>query len=84
MRRELCLFWAVLSAYGQGMDHSKMPGMAHMGGMNAAGMFLMDQASGTSMNPRSWPMPMMMAKFGSWQGMFMGSAFLVDTGQFGP
>src|SRR5438128_11927130 len=38
-----------------GHDHMQMAGM---GQMNEAGMLLMEQASGTSMNPRSWAMPM--------------------------
>ena len=67
-----------------GMDHSKMPGMDHTMDMNPAGTFLMGQASGTSMNPQSWPMPMIMTKFGSWHTMFMANAFIVDTQQSGP
>jgi len=67
-----------------GMDHSKMAGMDQMKDMNQAGMFLMGEASGTSMNPQSWPMPMVMAKVGSWHTMFMASAFIVDTQQSGP
>jgi hypothetical protein len=51
---------------------------------NLAGMFLMNEASGTSMNPQSWPMPMLMPRFGSWNTMFMGQAFVVDTQQTGP
>jgi hypothetical protein len=56
------------------------PGM----NMNLAGMLLMGQASGTSMNPQSWPMPMLMQRFGSWNLMLMGQGFLVDTQQTGP
>src|SRR5712691_6785096 len=67
-----------------GMDHSSMPGMDHTMDMNQAGMHLMGQASGTSMNPQSWPMPMVMTKFGSWHTMFMANAFIVDTQQSGP
>ena len=67
-----------------GMDHSQMPGMQHATDINKAGMLLMDQASGTSMNPKSWPMPMVMKKLGSWQAMFMANAFIVDTQQSGP
>ena len=52
--------------------------------MSDSGMYLMNMASGTSMNPDSWSMPMMMKNIGSWQGMFMGQAFLVDTQQSGP
>jgi hypothetical protein len=67
----------------KGMDHSQMKGM-DMAASNQAGMFLMDQASGTSMSPKSWPMPMRMIELGSWHTMFMASAFLVDTQQSGP
>ena len=52
--------------------------------MNAAGMFLMNMASGTSLNPQSWPMPMFMPRVGSWNLMLMGQAFIVDTQQSGP
>src|ERR1051326_8188661 len=48
---------------------------------NLAGLFLMNQASGTSMNPRSWPMPMLMSRLGSWNAMFMGQAYVLDTQQ---
>src|SRR5438094_9913825 len=60
-----------------------MPGMK-MVNMNAAGMFLMNLSSGTAANPASWPMPMLMTKFGSWNTMFMAQAFLVQTAQSGP
>jgi hypothetical protein len=52
--------------------------------MNRAGMYLMDMSSGTSMNPYSWQMPMIMTEAGNWSLMFMGQAFLVDTQQSGP
>jgi hypothetical protein len=52
--------------------------------MTPASMFLMDLASGTSENARAWPMPMIMTHFGSWNTMFMGQGFLVDTQQSGP
>ena len=52
--------------------------------MNPASMFLMNVASGTSVNPPSWPMPMLMTHFRHWNTMFMGTAFLVDTQQSGP
>jgi hypothetical protein len=67
----------------QGMDHSSMKGM-DMGADDQAGMLLMDQASGTSMSPKSWPMPMRMVRLGSWRTMFMANAFVVDTQQSGP
>ncbi len=55
----------------------------NMGGMNNAGGFLMGQASGTSMNPQSWPMPMRMLNPDGWSLMFMGQAFLVETQETG-
>jgi hypothetical protein len=58
--------------------------MHHMHNMNRAGMYLMNMASGTSMNPYSWQMPMIMTEAGNWSVMFMGQAFLVDTQQSGP
>src|SRR4051794_38479819 len=60
--------------------------MQHDSGMqmNEAGMYLMNVASGTGMNPRSWPMPMLMERAGAWNLMFMGQAFVIDTQQSGP
>ena len=52
--------------------------------MNPAGMYLMNLASGTSVNAAAWPMPMLMTHFGSWNTMFMGVGFIVDTQQSGP
>jgi len=52
--------------------------------MNGAETLLMSQASGTGMNPRSWPLPMRMISARRWSLMFMGTAFLVDTQQSGP
>jgi hypothetical protein len=67
-----------------GMDKN-MPGMDHSGmKMNDADSFLMMHASGTSMNPESWQMPMLMKHLGSWQLGFMGEAFLTDAQQSGP
>jgi hypothetical protein len=63
-----------------------MSGMSGMSGMkmNAAGMYLMSEASGTSMNPQSWPMPMAMLQAGKWHVMLMGQGFAVATQQSGP
>ena len=58
----------------------KMPGMSHGDHMNKAGMYLMSLASGTSMNPRSWPMPMLMPRTARGPDV-MGQAFLVETQQ---
>src|SRR5438045_804458 len=63
-----------------GHEGMNMPGMNH-GNMNAAGMYLMNMASGTSMNPESWQMPMLMPRLGSWSLMLMGQAYLVETQQ---
>ena len=60
-----------------------MPGM-NMVDMNAASMDLMNAASGTSVNPDSWPMPMIVTHFSSWNAFFMGDAFVVDTQQSSP
>ena len=56
----------------------------NMGGMNQAGAFLTGQASGTSMNPQSWPMPMLMLNPDGWSLMFMAQAFVLDTQENGP
>ena len=56
---------------------------AQMGGASAAG-FLMDQASGTSLNPDAAAMPMLMRMPGSWSLMFMGQAYLTNTQETGP
>jgi hypothetical protein len=67
----------------QGMDHSMMHGMNM--GINEAGIYLMNLASGTSANPEAWPMPMIMTALGSgWTGMFMANGFIVDTQESGP
>lgn len=60
--------------------------MSHMnmGGMNEAGGVLMNLASGTSMSPASWPMPMQMLSSRGWNLMFMAQAFLVETQETGP
>ncbi len=52
--------------------------------MTPASLYLMDLASGTSVNPDGWPMPMLMTHFGRWNTMFMGLGFLSDIQQSGP
>ncbi|MGD1091234.1 MAG: hypothetical protein ABSB35_04475 [Bryobacteraceae bacterium] len=64
-------------------DHSDMSG-GGMVDMNPAAMYLMNLASGTSVNPAAWPMPMLTTHYGSWNAMFMANAFVVDTQQTGP
>ncbi len=63
-----------------------MPAMGHHGmtETNEAGLGLMNLASGTSVNPVSASMPMIMLHFGKWNTMFMATGFLVDTQQSGP
>src|SRR5258708_20132755 len=85
------LFVPVFAEQGGGTDQPpmqmpgmQMPGMNHGMQMNEAGMYLMNIATGTSMNPLSWPMPMLMPRVGSWNLMLMGQAFLVETEQSGP
>lgn len=72
------------SAQMSGHQRQGMPGMSNGMQMNEAGMYLMSMASGTSMNPLSWPMPMLMRRSGSWNLMLMGQAFIVDIQQSGP
>jgi hypothetical protein len=69
------------SICAQDTEHAQHTGM---GEMNAAGMFLMNLGSGTSANPASSPMPMVVMHFGKWSTTFMGTGFLVDTQQSGP
>jgi hypothetical protein len=51
---------------------------------NRAGLFLMSQASGTSLNPQSWEMPMLATRARRWNLMLMGEGYLNDTQQTGP
>jgi hypothetical protein len=90
------MFWAALflvaCVFGQNQDtQTQMHHMHHMHnmsdmGMNIdqAGIFLMNQASGTSMNPESWTMPMTMISPNGWNLMFMGQAFIMDIQETGP
>jgi hypothetical protein len=65
-----------------GMDMAGHHSMA--GGMASSEMFFMGESSGTAIQPSAWPMPMVMTGIGSWNLMWMGQAFLVDTQQTGP
>ena len=75
MSRKLFFLVLTLPAFAQDM---------HMGSMDPAGMYLMNMASGTSMNPQAWTMPMLMPGLGSWNLMLMVQGFIVDTQQSGP
>jgi hypothetical protein len=48
--------------------HTGNAGM-NMVDMNPASVYLMNLASGTSVNAAAWPMPMVMTHFGSWNTM---------------
>lgn len=58
-----------------------MPGM---GQMNRATNHLMLQTSGTTIPPRSWPMPALTGDSWGWNLMWMGQVFLNATWQDGP
>ena len=60
--------------------------MSHMqmGGSNSAGSDLMDMASGTSENPQSGSLPMLMQTRAGWSFMLMGQAYVMDTQETGP
>ncbi len=77
-----CGGFAALSR-AQNMSPVPTPPM-NMTQMNAAGMFLMNEMSGTAVNPAAWPMPMIQHPFGSWNTSFMAQAFIDDTQQSGP
>ncbi|MGA7412917.1 MAG: hypothetical protein WBW33_20745 [Bryobacteraceae bacterium] len=66
------------------MSHGQMEGMNMGGELNPSETLLMNEASGTSMNPEAALMPMLMKNWGGWNNMFMGTAFLNDTQQSGP
>ena len=85
----LVLFCAASEALAQSEPHADQHPAMHPSGMNMvdmnpASMLLMNVASGTSVNPPSWPMPMLMTHFGHWNTMFMGTGYLVDTQQSWP
>jgi len=69
-------------------DMSQMAGMDHTGmghtGTDSAGTFLMQESSGTGLQPMAWQMPMLMTHAANWDLMWMGQAFIVDTQQAGP
>jgi hypothetical protein len=73
---KIIVMFLCTSAFAQDMHQMHM--------MNRAGMYLMNMASGTSMNPYSAQTPMIMTESGNWSFMFMGQGFLVDTQQSGP
>jgi hypothetical protein len=59
-------------------------GLAPAQQVESPDVFLMNVASGTSRNPESASMPMLMRPDGRWLLSLMGQGFLVDTQQSGP
>jgi hypothetical protein len=71
----------------QATPTAKMPAMPDMPGMqpqNFIDEILAHDTSGTSAQPNSTPVPMLMTKKGSWTLMFHASVFVVDQQQSGP
>ncbi len=70
-----------------GMDRQQMPGM-HMNMSEAPATFIDEilhhSTSGTSAEPNSTPMPMLMTRKGRWMLMFHGVIFLNAMQQSGP
>lgn len=64
--------------------HHHGPDAGNEASPNQSTGFLFGLGSGTSVNPASWPMPMLMQTKGNWNLMWMGQAFLVGTQQSGP
>jgi hypothetical protein len=64
-------------------ENQRAAGEMNMVDMTPASMYLMNNASGTSVNPAAWPMPMITTHFGAWNTMLMGVGFIVDTQQSG-
>lgn len=66
------------------MDMAQMKGMNMRMPMPPAAELLMQEASGTSVNPASAPMAMRMMMRGGWNLNFMADAFVTDIQQSGP
>jgi hypothetical protein len=61
------------------MDMAVMPGMQMS--IDPASALLMEESSGTSVQPRGWAMPMVTTETGTWQLSWMAQAFVVDVQQ---
>src|SRR5713226_5125782 len=70
--------------HGQTVHEGMTMGGMNMAKMNPAGMLLMDEASGTSVNPSSSPMHMATAQSSSWTFLFHGILYLSEIQQSGP
>src|SRR5580658_5931473 len=60
-------------------DMAEMPGMQMPLDLSSA--LLIEESSGTSVQPRGWDMPMVMTHIGEWQLSWMAQAFLADVQQ---
>lgn len=69
---------------GQSTAMAQMKGMDMQMPQPPAADLLMQEASGTSVNPATAPMPMRMMMRGKWNLSFMANAFVSDTQQSGP
>lgn len=78
----ISLFSLIILRLAMAQEHD----MSHMqmGDSRPAGGDLMDLASGTSENPQSGSLPMLMGNHAGWNFMFMGEAYVMDTQQTGP
>jgi hypothetical protein len=63
------------------MDMGDMPGMSTPMPADPAAKLLMEESSGTSVQPRGWAMPMVMTAAGKWQLSWMGQAFVTEVQQ---
>ncbi|MGC1106662.1 MAG: hypothetical protein WA876_09000 [Candidatus Acidiferrales bacterium] len=70
------------TARAPGMQNTSMKDMDMS--LPLAAELLMQEASGTNLNPASAPMPMRMMMRSNWALNFMGDAFVTDTQQSGP
>ncbi len=61
------------------LDMANMPGMSMPA--DPSSTLLMEESSGTSIQPRAWAMPMVDTHTGTWQLSWMAQAFLVDVQQ---
>jgi hypothetical protein len=68
----------------QKMTHGDMQGMSPMQSHNFIQEILDHATSGTSAEPNSTPMPMMMAAHGPWMLMFHANVFITDEQQTSP
>jgi hypothetical protein len=72
----------VSSSMPMDMGMPDMPGMQMQTTMDPSSALLMEESSGTSVQPRAWSMPMLVTHTGSsWQLSWMAQAFVVDVQQ---